>query len=48
MSELDAQRRKSLFTVISDSVQTFISATTLSYFSPEILEQAHVITLDKE
>lgn len=48
MSELDAQRRESLFRVISDSVQTFISATTLSYFSPEILDQARVVALDKE
>lgn len=48
MSELDADRRESLFRVISDSVQTFISSTTLSYFSPEILDRAHVIHLDRE
>lgn len=48
MSELDADRRESLFKVISDSVQTFISSTTLSYFSPEILDRAQVIHLDRE
>lgn len=48
MSELDADRRESLFKVVSDSVQTFISSTTLSYFSPEILDRAQVIHLDRE
>lgn len=48
MSELDANRRESLFKVVSDSVQTFISSTTLSYFSPEILDRAQVIHLDRE
>lgn len=48
MSELDADRRESLFKVVSDSVQAFISSTTLSYFSPEILDRAQVIHLDRE
>lgn len=48
MSELDTDRRESLFKVVSDSVQTFISSTTLSYFSPEILDCAQVIHLDRE
>lgn len=48
MSELDADRRESLFKVVSDSVQTFISSTTLSYFSPEILDRAQVIHLDRD
>ena len=45
MSELDANRRSSFLEFISDSIQTIITTTNLSYFSDEMLEKSNIIKL---
>ena len=45
MSELDTTRRDALITCIKDDIQTFVSATDLSYFNESLLEKARVVSI---
>lgn len=45
MSELDADRRSLLIELVKQDVQTFITATDLSYFPADIVDKARVIRL---
>ena len=45
MSELDATRRDTLTRYVREAAQTFITTTNLDYFTPEFLNQAHIIKL---
>ena len=45
MSELDTARRDALITCIKDDIQTFVSATDLSYFNEGLLEKARVVEI---
>ena len=45
MSELDSMRRGLLIDMVRRDVQTFITATDLSYFPDDIIEKARVIEL---
>ena len=46
MSELDETRRAAMCTFIEAGVQTVLTTTNLGYFSPSLLEQAKVVTID--
>lgn len=48
MSELDSDRRALLIELVRQDVQTFMTATDLSYFPKDIVEKAKVITLPME
>ena len=45
MSELDETRRDMLVRFVTDDMQTFITATDLSYFNEDLLEKARVVSL---
>lgn len=45
MSELDETRRDMLVRFVTDDMQTFITATDLSYFNADLLEKAQVVSL---
>jgi len=45
MSELDESRRDTLVNFVQEDMQTFITATDLSYFNNELMSRARVITL---
>ena len=46
MSELDARRRSALTRYAREGLQTFITATTLDYFDPALLEGALIVRTD--
>lgn len=46
MSELDEVRRNELTKYVLESTQTFITTTNISYFTQEMLNQAHIVHLD--
>lgn len=46
MSELDEGRRRALLSFIMRDIQTFITATTLSYFDNDLLSRARIIYLN--
>lgn len=45
MSELDADRRRALTSLVQRDVQTIISTTNTGYFDSRLLEQATVVTI---
>ena len=45
MSELDASRRDTLVSFVSEDIQTLITATDLDGFNPALLERARVVAL---
>ena len=45
MGELDAARRRALVEFVSQGIQTFITATDLSYFSESLIGEASVLEL---
>lgn len=45
MSELDAQRRHALVTLLKQDIQTFITTTETAFFEDDIMERANVIAL---
>ena len=45
MSELDAQRRHALITLLHEDTQTFITTTDISFFEDDIMDRADVIAL---
>ena len=45
LSELDASRREMLVRFVTEDMQTFMTATDLDGFSPELLERARVVNL---
>ena len=47
MSELDASRRKALMGMLSEGMQTFITATDASCFDNGLLERARVVDLER-
>lgn len=48
MSELDEARRDALTERITQGVQTFVTTTNLSYFSPAMIASARVVRLGEE
>lgn len=48
MSELDAHRRRALVDLLHQDIQTFITATDMSYFDDDIKTRARVVDLAKE
>jgi DNA replication and repair protein RecF len=46
MSELDAARRASLSELVSSDIQTFVTTTNTSYFTPGMLERASIVTIE--
>jgi DNA replication and repair protein RecF len=47
MSELDADRRAALSSLVTADTQTFVTTTNLGYFSPELLEGATIVELGR-
>jgi len=47
MSELDAERRSALSSLVTADTQTFVTTTNLGYFSPELLEGATIVELGR-
>lgn len=47
MSELDAERREALSRVVAGSLQTVVTTTTTAYFTPETLERAIVVPVER-
>lgn len=45
MSELDETRRSKLIDFVKDDIQTFVTATDLSCFTPELVKKARVVEL---
>lgn len=43
MSELDSSRRAMLIDLVHQDIQTFITATDLSYFPADVVDKAHII-----
>ena len=48
MSELDSSRRRALVGFMEGGAQTVVTATNLSYFDPDMLEEAQVVQLPLE
>ncbi|WP_080801061.1 DNA replication/repair protein RecF [Arabiibacter massiliensis] len=48
MSELDAERRRSLVAFVSGDIQTFITTANLDYFDEDLLAAARVVRLPLE
>lgn len=46
MSELDEDRRQAMLSFIDGGVQTVITTTNLSYFSPDVLQNAKVVNVN--
>lgn len=47
MSELDADRRAALSSLVTADTQTFVTTTNIGYFSPELLEGATIVELGR-
>ncbi len=47
MSELDAERREALSTVISGEIQTVVTTTTTAYFTDQTLERAVIVPIER-
>jgi DNA replication and repair protein RecF len=47
MSELDADRREALSRVITGEIQTVVTTTTVAYFTPETLEGATIVPIER-
>ena len=45
MSELDESRRETLVDFVQEDIQTFITATDLSYFNKNLIDRAQVVSL---
>ena len=45
MSELDSNRRDALFSLLSEGIQTFITATNAEMLENDLLKQARIVTL---
>ncbi|MDO8963545.1 MAG: DNA replication/repair protein RecF [Coriobacteriia bacterium] len=48
MSELDAERRGALSAMVSSDIQTMVTTTNTGYFTPEMLEEALVVPIQRE
>lgn len=47
MSELDVFRREQLMSLLSGTIQTFITATNKEYFSPSFLQSVQVVEIER-
>jgi len=47
MSELDAERRTALSELVSSDIQTFVTTTNTSYFTPRMLERASIVKIER-
>ena len=47
MSELDADRREALSRVVAGEIQTVVTTTTVAYFTPETLEHAEIVPIER-
>jgi DNA replication and repair protein RecF len=47
MSELDADRRQALSTVVAGEIQTVVTTTTTAYFTCETLERATIVPVER-
>ena len=45
MSELDSNRRDALFSLLSEGIQTFVTATNAEMLENTLLKQARIVTL---